>query len=663
MAAYSRIVFSSQILQKTNTFTYRLSPLLVSRLLSSNTQTISSSKRQQKIIVPSRIKREPTDILEAIASTVGKDYTAPHYKYQDDPYFIPASNIAKRSHALSKESGRKTARYILENHPSFFAPNAAQPHVEMFMAPPKLDIENNASVELLRELISKSKVCESFEAYSALKKKGTEIDDSTLQELLELQCFYNSSEAPNEEYIEEQWFKQNVWKDRRKTWRDKGPADQIFNDIKEQNAAHYSAMILGLSKYLQVDKAYQLYQEMVEKHIPVSTDVYNSLISISCYLRESSDTRWELVEELLKSMSKAGVVPNLGTLNALLESLSRLGNWRNAKKYALSILAEMRLFDLEPCLASYYFMLLIFCRDRGPTSGILYNIIDRIEGKDMEIQDARDIFFFVTAMDVCHTHLQDKDLAYRVHKCLEYGNNDLLIGDSMKESIYYQHFFRLLCGTENIDTFFEFYFKLVPNTYTPEPSVMQDIIHAIALNGTLQYLPQIWSDIVAFDQFYRENVIQSLLYVSAHNKPDDVKLQEQFVAIALDARARIMQQREDKLRSMIQFTGEMLGNVLITCINGGDLDKAWEVMQQCIDEPNDIVGCMQIEAIEVFIKSCIEKNEASKALHSLQYASEAGYTETKELGEQIKLGLLLTAAQKSKVEKLITTYLKDEQTS
>lgn len=62
--------------------------------------------------------------------------------------------------------------------------------------------------------------------------------------------------------------------------------------------------------------------------------------------------------------------------------------------------------------------------------------MNQLEGKELEMRDLKDTFFFVTAMDICNYHLQDKDLAKRVHNLLHIGNNYDLIGDSYKESIY-----------------------------------------------------------------------------------------------------------------------------------------------------------------------------------------------------------------------------------
>lgn len=75
---------------------------------------------EERIEIPNRVQRSPTDILNALASTVGRDPTAAHYKYHDDPYLIPMSNVGKRTFAMSQEAGRKAARFIREEHRDVF---------------------------------------------------------------------------------------------------------------------------------------------------------------------------------------------------------------------------------------------------------------------------------------------------------------------------------------------------------------------------------------------------------------------------------------------------------------------------------------------------------------------------------------------------------------
>lgn len=83
----------------------------------------TSSVTADKIEIPKRIPRSSTDILNALASTVGHDPTAAHYKYHDDPFLIPMSNIGKRTFAMAQEAGRKAAKWIKQEHQDFFMVN------------------------------------------------------------------------------------------------------------------------------------------------------------------------------------------------------------------------------------------------------------------------------------------------------------------------------------------------------------------------------------------------------------------------------------------------------------------------------------------------------------------------------------------------------------
>lgn len=70
-------------------------------------------------------------VFQAISSTIQRDPTAAHYKYHDDPYLIPVSNFQKRAYALSQESGRKSAQWILNQHPNLFNHKVAFPPIEV----------------------------------------------------------------------------------------------------------------------------------------------------------------------------------------------------------------------------------------------------------------------------------------------------------------------------------------------------------------------------------------------------------------------------------------------------------------------------------------------------------------------------------------------------
>jgi pentatricopeptide repeat domain-containing protein 3 len=49
----------------------------------------------------------------------------------DDPFFNPTSFTRKRTYALSKESGRRAARYIIENHSDILYSELSDPLIKV----------------------------------------------------------------------------------------------------------------------------------------------------------------------------------------------------------------------------------------------------------------------------------------------------------------------------------------------------------------------------------------------------------------------------------------------------------------------------------------------------------------------------------------------------
>jgi len=62
-------------------------------------------------------------------------------------------------------------------------------------------------------------------------------------------------------------------------------------------------------------------------------------------------------------MNDLGVPMNLYTLNSILNVLTTIATTPESKKLALKTIAEAKKFNIEPCLASYYYLLQIFCSD------------------------------------------------------------------------------------------------------------------------------------------------------------------------------------------------------------------------------------------------------------------------------------------------------------
>lgn len=621
---------------------------------------MGTAAAEDKIVIPARIHRSPTDILKALAGTVGRDTTGPHYKYHDDPYLTPCSNLTKRSYALSKESGRKAARWIRDQHPQLFTHRPEEPFVEGFY--PKTEYSEDGkggggevSGDTLTHLVGRGQVSDAITVYHLCGKKGVELSEDVLQGLLEMLCFYNCEEPLDSTWVEERWFRQAT-PTVRKTWKDQGLAEEVFAALPNKGSPAYCALIRGMAQYYQVDRAWQLYQECCEKGIAVDTATYNALIRVASLLRDAADLRWQLVKELLSAMADSGTRPDLGTLNATLEALTQVVAWRQARDLSLQVMSEFQQQGVQPSLATFYYLLTIHCRERGPLSHILLDILDHIEGRSFTIQHPMDTHFFVTAMNAARTHLESLEAARRVNALLRHGDNHLLIGDSYKESVYYRHYFVLSCNALPFDKFMEVYSELVPHVYTPEPGVMQEVLQAVRVSGCLHHLPQLWSDLILFDLALREKLMALTLSALTLHQPDPAEgedgLTSRLVTVAKDMWTRVQEQAPER-RNRTMWTGQMLGELLEVLVRCGDYTTAKEVLGEAANAPETILGFLPAQPLTMLLSAAIEKGDAGAAVSVVLYGQDAGHQETGQMAIQVRASLQLTPQQRAQITSLL----------
>ncbi|CAH1987692.1 unnamed protein product [Acanthoscelides obtectus] len=636
-------------------FLKRYNSLHITPKINSFIQRLFSAEAEEKIEIPKRIHRGPTDILRALEATISRDPTAAHYKYHDDPYLIPMSNMGKRTFAMAQESGRKAAHWIRKEHADLFNHREADPVIKAFLPVVSFNEQSDITEDNLKQVIDDVLVSEAQLAYKLLKDKGVDISEETRQALLELLCYTNDTDILSEEFIEERWFRQTTKskEKQRKIWKDNSLAEEIFISIENPTAETYSAMIQGMCKYFQVDKAWHLYEESQEKGLILTSDAYSSLLRVVNFLKESFEMKWALTEELLQKMNEAKVKPNLTTLNSALHSVSTMGGGKNQKDLALKVLKEFKGLGIEPSLGSWYYILITFCKERGPISTVLHDIMPEIENKEHHCLDLSDTYFFVTAMDICRSQLNDVELGRRVHKLLHFGNNYNLIGDSYKESIYYRHYFGLMMNNMPFEEFMQnIYNMLVPNIYVPEPGVMAEVLKQVDLNGSVEYVAQLWSDMIIFDHINRENLIESILNILDSNKPEaESNLIEVFSCIAWDLFKRLEDEGDNRFNKL-RLTGDQLGKVMILLLWNKDFQKACLIFDKLDQEQHTIVGVPKIEALSMFIDSCIENKMPSRAIACLQYCSDSGFPEVEELGVKIHKSLTLDENNLAKLTKI-----------
>lgn len=99
-------------------------------------------------------------------------------------------------------------------------------------------------------------------------------------------------------------------------------------------------------------------------------------------------------------------------------------------------------------------------------------------------------------------------------------------------------YLELILATEELETFFKIYSKLVPHVTIPEPAVMSTILEALKLHPAqtvTQYIPKLWSHMIIFGHLDREELLENILdLISVHCKPaPESSLNTQFAEMAL----------------------------------------------------------------------------------------------------------------------------------
>lgn len=277
----------------------------------------------------------------------------------------------------------------MDNYPQYFFRDHAEPKVEAFSYKDVFDENTEVDESDLKNYIVRHEVENAMIIYNNLTKQSTQIDNDLLIDLLELVTFTNCNELPSDFDTEERFFGQN--EKIRKTWKDNGFAETLFDTLEKTDRA-YCAIIQGMSKFYQAERAFSYYENMREEGFKGNVETYNNLFNVVSFIRESNDARWKLVEDLLTNMKNDGIKPNIRTFNAVLSQISKFTRFHNGSALSLRVMVEMKKLRIRPSLATFYHLLSIYYKDkRGSfTSPILYEIIDEIEDKEFEIMDSDD---------------------------------------------------------------------------------------------------------------------------------------------------------------------------------------------------------------------------------------------------------------------------------
>ncbi|XP_064304986.1 small ribosomal subunit protein mS39 [Phalacrocorax carbo] len=619
----------------------------------------NSGVTQEEIVLPRKKTWDKLAVLQTLASTVNRDPTAAHYMFQDDPFLMPRNAANSRLFALSKESGKNTAKYIIKQFPQYFDKTLAEPNVSCLMPETLTPQIEGVSEESLKERVHLRRVKDSVDLFDQLIQAGTPVSLETTNSLLDLLCFYGDREpTPEKEEEEKEDLEEpqvNVSEQKApkrqfqrgsqssgSRWREDNNAERIFKIMPERNAHSYCTMIRGMVKHGAAAKAYDMYTDLLNERHKADVHTFNALITAVPYLKERFLERWELAKVFLNHMAQQGVQPNLLTFNAVLKTLRRCGTV--GRSMSLLVIKEMEALDIEPSLATYDHLLFIFYRggDLCP-SGIISEVLDDVEKRTFTPQDPDDANFFATAMQAC-CDLKDIKLAYRLNKAMEKGDNWKFL-DVDRLNAYWSKFFSLLCMMEQIDVVLKWYKGMSPSLFYPTPKNILDLLQALDAANHLEVIPSVWEDMKQLGFNRRQDLLEELLsLMSREQHPEEIQLA--FAKCAEDIKAVHEQSRRDQ--APLEWTSNMLGHVVLLFSRAGRTQDAWNMMERF----QQINRIPTEQVMDEFLNCAKQTNCPDEAIKLVKLAVSFGLPSSQRLKSRMEKEFELSEKQKKTLESI-----------
>jgi pentatricopeptide repeat protein len=276
-----------------------------------------------------------------------------------------------------------------------------------------------------------------------MKKKDIKVSEICKLVLLDFLCINNSNDLPQKSFPEELFYSRadKRMEERNEstpvsTWNFKGEAHLIFDDLKTKTDEAYCSMIKGMANHQEMVESVNLYEEMKQNSLKPDLTTINKLIRLISYKPEASfSTKQEEMIAKLKEIKGFGLTPNLKTFNNCLFIIKNHGFEKTSSALALDILKEMDMLKIEPCLATWAYIISIFYAGRDArNTGVLHQVIkdiERLSGKhgSIEGKDEDDSLFFGIAMEKSLFGEQSLDLFKRIHAILMSKDNIKFLND------------------------------------------------------------------------------------------------------------------------------------------------------------------------------------------------------------------------------------------
>ncbi|KAM4673554.1 small ribosomal subunit protein mS39 isoform 3-T4 [Amazona ochrocephala] len=609
--------------------------------------TDNAEVAQEEIVLPRRKTWDKLAVLQTLASTVKRDPTAAHYMFPDDPYLMPKNAANFRLFALSKESGKNAAKFIIQQFPQYFDKISVEPDVTCFMPEILTPQIEGVSEEALKERIRLRRVKESVDLFDQLVQAGTPVPLETTNSLLDLLCFYGDGESTQEkeeeakpeeakEDLEEPGVNASEKKAPKRQfrrgfqssgprWRENNNAERIFKVMPERNAHSYCTMIRGMVKHGAFVKAYDMYIDLLNERHKADVHTFNALIAAVPRLKDRFSERWELAKDFLNHMAQQEVQPNLLTFNAVLKTLRRCGGI--GRSMSLLVIKEMEALDIV---------------ELHP-SGIISEVLDDVENRSFTPQDPDDANFFNTAMQAC-CDLKDISLAYRLNKAMEKGDNWKFL-NMERLNIYWSKFFSLLCMMEQIDVVLKWYKEMSCSLFYPNPKNILELLQALDAANHLERIPSVWEDIKQMGFHRRPELLEELLsLMSREQHPDEI--QQAFAKCAEDIKA--VHEQSGREQVQLQWTSSTVGCIALLFARAGRTQDAWNMMerfQQINRIPTD-------QVLDGFWNCAKQTNCPDEAIKLVKLAASLGLPASHRLKSRTEEEFELSEKQKKTLESI-----------
>ena len=497
-------------------------------------------------------------------------------------------------------------------------------------------------------------VPDAIQVYQALKKGEVEMSTELKQSLLELICFYNEEEAPEDKdnEIKEAAFFELI------KWKDGKVAEEIYSDINPITDEARLALLLGMAKHHQRKRGWQIHLECQANNVKYTTDAFNA--ALRCIDAEDDvGIVWTNVMVLLKNMKEQKCSPNNETLIAALRCflVTKTKDYTKSCELALDLWKEFTSIGIQPSLGAYGSLANVF-RMRPQRNEILEAIMDEIETKQFSLEHKDDLEFFSFVMTFA-TGLKDMEMGYRINDYVETGDNNIFLGGLSQTHKYYRNFLYLVLEQEPIDRTMAMLDKYTPHVFNPTLSHYAKVLEVIEMQQRFKHLPKLWID-CQLSQFCDSTKIARMemtrkfldIALACDTKISEWSyLQESFLNMAREALEDVCRAptRRDIPLQDNKAAATICDQVIRIALRSDDFSLATKTMRFIYDEITVIPDHISEQTVEEYVDTAIRNQMKSEAMTGLMYAVELSLSNSDTIGLKLARSFQLEDIEKKQI--------------